>query len=135
MEKTFNIDFDSTKNDLSLSLQFFGAMNVGFAMKLFDKTTNANLWSPSIRKDSLVDSLGNINIKKDFDLMNPILPNIETVLKIKCKCRGLDVSIHPRFLIVASFLQNGATISHSDIDGDLKTEVIDVTFVINFKRI
>jgi hypothetical protein len=105
-------------------------MNVGFAMILLDNN-NKPLWTPPIIKDTIIDEFSNINLKKDFLLLKS-LSNIKMQLKIKCKCRGLDINTHPKFLIIANITQNGNKIDHADMDGDLKLEVIDVTFIINF---
>ena len=131
MEKIFEIPFDKTKNDLSLSLEFFGAMNLGYAMTLLDDATAAPLWTPEIKKDTIADDL--TTVKRQYLIMKPLSQSKDMFFMLQGLCRGLDINNFPKFRIILSILQNGNIVNQFTIDGDLKTDWFEITINILFK--
>jgi hypothetical protein len=129
-KEEFNIQFDNSKRDLSLNIEFFGAMNIGFAITLLDDATGVSVLVPEIITDSIVkDNL--ITTKKAYTLCTPPIAK-PLFFMFEGLCRGLDAN-NLDFLIKINPLQDGQIIGSFQMKGKLKVEELPLQFDILFK--
>ena len=105
-----NLDFDATKTDLVIMLNFIGAMNLGFALQLIDNDGQTLLWNPSITGQNPKNTPNGIIIKLPLPAGTTLAYFEGKGLALEYVFRGLDVAKLPNYQINVSFLQNGVEV-------------------------